>query len=328
MKRGLDLGRRVAWARQEIAGWKLARQACIRLLDRGVRVAAIARIGGVARQWVYKWKTRWEKAGRHESGLLDRSSRPKTIRRPRDAHAPEILTAKGKDPHYGAKKIQRVTNTGLSHATIHKVLAEWGLVKATPQRHPQRYRRFQRPRPNDLWQLDVTHMRLDDEAGTKVFQLSVIDDCSRMVLASRRFDQDVTMADAILVITTAIRQWGAPKQGLTDNGTEFHSTKSATPSLFTLALAKLGVKHIRSRPYHPRTCGKIERWHRSLKREWFAWAPWPRTHEAYDRMIESWLLHYNTERPHAALDYQTPLEVYTGAYMPLHTLRGVVNEVS
>jgi transposase InsO family protein len=160
-----------------------------------------------------------------------------------------------------------------------------------------------------------------------VFILTILDDHSRFVLASRTFDKELTTADVILVVGEAIKQWGKPKQLLTDRGCQFH-INSDDPSLFTLWLHGLDIQHIKARPRHPRTLGKIERWHRSLK-EWLAPQAQPRNRAEMWGLLHKWVTHYNNERPHWALGNRVPLEAYIqGGFMSDEAVARLVNEVA
>lgn len=279
----------------------------------------------VDRQWVHKWINRWLEAGKSWTGLRDRSSRPHRIHRKRDDLADAVIAARRRHPGLGPKKLQIVANLPLSHDTIHHVLVDHGLSKPSKKRGFEKVRRFERPNPNYLWQYDITQVKTREGIA---YVATLIDDCSRFVLASKDFAQDLTAADVIQLVRDAIRQWGKPQQILTDRGIQFWSDQSMEPSMFTLALYQNGIRHITARPRHPRTCGKIERWHRTLKREWLAMQPQLATRAELRQSLDAWIEYYNTVRPHAALDYRLPVDAHLeGLYLDQELCR-LVNEVA
>lgn len=321
-----DLSRAVEWARERlIRTWYQARKTAVDLWRRGKRVAWICDFLNVDRQWVHKWVDRWLEAGKSWVGLRDRSRRPHRVHRKRDAHVDGVIAARLRHPHLGARKLKVIAGLALSHDTIHRVLVEHGLTKRGPKRGWTRVRRFERPLANYLWQLDITEVKSKEGV---VHVATLLDDCTRFVLASSDFDRCLTAADVIALVKDAVRIWGRPRQVLTDRGAQFHQDQSLEPSLFTLALHGLGIRHIRARPYHPKTCGKIERWHRSLKREWLDRHDQPGDRSGVRRLLDSWIEHYNLERPHWALGYRTPVEAYLGGFFLEDSLSRLVNEVA
>ena len=286
-------------------------------------VAAAMRISD---QWIRKWWTRFRLGGKHWSALEDGSRRPHRIHTRRHEHVDAVLAAKAQFPHMGPMKLKIVAQIQLGHDAIARILREARLVKLV-KRHWYQYRRFQRPFPNYLWQLDFKEFFRGD--GRKVWAANLIDDHSRFLLSSRCFEACPTTADAIAVVEAAIRLWGRPRQVLTDRGAQFsNNVRADHPSLFTQWLDNRGIQHIRARPYHPQTCGKIERWHGSLNREWFAYQLQPATLEEAQNLLDRWVVHYNTVRPHQALGYRVPVEVYAAGLTTEEELLRLVNEVS
>lgn len=323
MPRGLRLQKRVERARQKVIGWKKARKDAIKEYRKRGSFARVAELGNTSRQWVKKWWDRFCNAGKSYDALEDKPSRPHTIHRERDQYEDEILDAKAKFPHFGALKLKRVTDIPLSHTTIHKVLVDNDLVD---QRETtwRTYKRFERPYPNYLWQIDITQVPLPgDEIG---FICSILDDHSRLILASKVFDKELTAGCVMGLLRGAIRQFGKPEQILTDRGAQFHTT-SEDASLFTLILYWAGIQHIHARPRHPRTIGKIERWHRSFKEEWCDMHEQPADHAGLGGLLSRWVDHYNAERPHCSLDYKTPAEAYLAGLMTEEGIYRLVNEV-
>ena len=143
-----------------------------------------------------------------------------------------------------------------------------------PHKRPRSaWKRFTAAQPNELWQADVTHWQLADT--TEVEILNLLDDHSRVGLASLA-RTTMTGPDVVDTFTTAFTRWGTPASVLTDNGAIFTATpRRGGRTALQVILGELGIKYLTSRPYHPQTCGKIERFHQTLKT---ATGPAPRTH--------------------------------------------------
>ena len=313
--------RYVAWARKGMCTWFAARKRAVQLWQDGMTVRGICKALRVSKQWLWKWIKRFQAGG--EAALRDHSSRPHRIHRTRDQHVEAVLEAKQRYPHLGVVKLCLVANLSVSHGTALAILRDHNAVKRRKKLW-RKYRRFQRPYANYLWQIDIT--QVPTTTGPWVFIATVIDDHSRCILASRTYDKDLTQADTIQLVRQAVKQWGRPRQILTDHGCQFDQVSEA-PSLFTQTLDAWGIQHIMGRPHHPRTQGKIERWHRSLKHEWFGYREVQADATGVRHLLLDWIQHYNTERPHWSLGLRTPLEVYLESSSVAHELTRRVNEV-
>jgi putative transposase len=184
-----------------------------------------------------------------------------------------------------------------SRATIHKVMKRHGLVVAEPKKKPKSsYRRFAYARPRDCYQIDATEIVLAD--GSKVVVFEVLDDCTRVLVATLAGDAE-TAAGAIAAIQRAFAAYGVPGLVLSDNGTAFTSrfTKGGT-SRFTRHVTTAGARLIHSSPYHPQTCGKVERHHRTFK-AWLADHPTPQTLAELQARCDSYQTWYNHQRRHS-----------------------------
>lgn len=149
-------------------------------------------------------------------------------------------------------------------STIWRTLRREGLIVPEPQKRPRSSLvRFQADLPNEMWQTDITHWRLDD--GSDVEILNMIDDHSRLFLASQAF-QTVKARDVVEVFHKAASLHGLPASLLSDNGAVFTATPRKGKVLLQSELQRLGITSKNSRPYHPQTCGKVERLHQTLKR--------------------------------------------------------------
>jgi transposase InsO family protein len=202
-----------------------------------------------------------------------------------------------------------------SRSTINRVLDRAGLLDRNPKKRPRRsWHRFAYARPRDCYQIDATEVRLAD--GTAVVVFDVLDDCTRMLVACHAAASETADA-AITALGKAIRAHGAPGLVLSDNGAAFTSRLQPTagPSRFTRAVTGHGSRLIHASPYHPQTCGKVERHHQTLKR-WLARQPTPRSLLQLQRLLDAYRAYYNTRRPHSALGRHTPHHAWTSA--PAH----------
>lgn len=215
------------------------------------------------------------------------------------------------NPRWGARTLHtKLVQAGLKNppvvSTVHRVLKRHGLVNTQSARKPQQWKRFERIAPNDLWQIDGTQVALSD--GSKAWIVNLIDDHARYAIgatAVRRF----TVHAAWSAMETAVTEHGAPRQLISDNGLQFTSRKGQKPVYFQDRLTALGVKQLSSRPRHPQTCGKLERYHRTFK-EYYADHGPAATVDELQVLCDRFRWYYNHERPHRSLQQQTPALVY------------------
>jgi Integrase core domain len=161
--------------------------------------------------------------------------------------------------------------------------------------------------------------------GTEVGILNILDDHSRLCLGSDA-RRATTGLDVVASFWKAFHRWGIPAGVLTDNGAVFTAKhRGAGRVALEVELGVLGVKHDHSRPYHPQTCGKVERFHQTQKK-WLAAQPAAATIRALQRQLDRFAGYYNTVRPHRALQRRTPSQAYsarpkaipTGIRIPAH----------
>lgn len=283
-------------------------------LREGRSVGEIAKAHGVHRSWLYKLLARYRQHG--ELGLAPRSRRP---RRCPQAMSQDIedsivglrreLLAEGLDA--GALTIQwhlaRTHAHPPSVTSIWRALRRRGLVTPQPRKRPRSsFQRFAADLPNECWQADMTHWQL--EGGRSVEIVNLIDDHSRLCLVSVAFP--VTNAlDVARVFQDARSRYGAPAAVLTDNGCIFTAEHRSGRTVLETELARLGIEHRRSRPYHPQTCGKVERFHQTMKRYLAKQAPGTSI-ALLQAQLDHFASRYNDARPHRALARRTPRAVY------------------
>jgi transposase InsO family protein len=195
-----------------------------------------------------------------------------------------------------------------SEATLWRILHRRGLIVPEPKKAPKRSgRRFVAERANERWQIDSTHWALAE--GTPVEVINVIDDCTRVLIQSVAVGT-CTTAGALEAITRGAETWGWPEGVLSDNASVFHGRPGdGRPGGLSVALGALGIRAGRSRPYHPQTCGKVERLHQTLKRFLDARPPVD-TIEELQAQLDAFTEIYNHQRRHRGLNRRIPAEVF------------------
>lgn len=192
-------------------------------------------------------------------------------------------------------------------STIHAVLRRRGCVEDQPQKRPRSsWIRFESSLPNDTWQADMTHWQLADGTGVEI--LDFVDDYSRLVTAAVALPV-TTAADVVATFYTAAAQWGFPSSVLTDNGCIFTAQFRNGRCGFETELATLGIQIKHGKPYHPQTQGKIERFHKTLKR-WLRKQPKAATLTQLQSQIDWFVRYYNEQRPHSARGMIPPRQAW------------------
>ena len=280
----------------------------------GRSVGELARSHGVHRSWLYKLLARYRAGG--QAALGPRSRRP---HRSPSAMGPEVeaqvvrlrseLLAHGLDA--GALSIQwhleRERGSAPSASSIMRVLRRRALVTPQPRKRPRSSLiRFEAALPNELWQTDATHWTLGD--GTAVEILNVIDDHSRLLVAATAL-RTVKAADVVALFHQAAARLGYPAALLSDNAAVFSGASRGGKVLLETELERLGILGKHSRPYHPQTCGKVERFHQTQKR-WLRAQPPAATLEQLRSPLDRFRIQYNQHRPHRALGRRTPQEIF------------------
>ncbi|MEK7860151.1 MAG: IS481 family transposase [Chloroflexota bacterium] len=283
-------------------------------LREGRSVAELAAMHDVHRSWLYKLLARFKALG--DAGLEPRSRRPR--RSPAamaQALAEEIVAMRQNllDQGLDAGALTIHWHLARRHGAVPSVSSIWrvlrrrGLVTPAPRKRPRSSLiRFQADLPNECWQSDMTHWALAGGRGAEV--VNFIDDHSRLCLASVALPV-TTAVDVGQIFQAARARHGTPASVLTDNGCIFTASHRGGKVVLETELERLGVRHKRSRPYHPQTCGKVERFHQTLKK-YLAKQPAAGSLEALQAQLDRFATYYNEERPHRALGRQTPREVY------------------
>lgn len=282
----------------------------------GRPVGELAAAHGVHRSWIYKLLARYREGG--YEALEPRSRRPKSCRHatPEDlvraiVALREQLAREGHD--CGAHTIahhlaQELHDAVPSVSTIWRILRREGLVAPQPQKRPaSSLIRFQADLPNEMWQTDITHWEL--AGGEHAEILNMIDDHSRLFICSDAY-RSVKAGDVVDSFHRAVELHGLPAAMLSDNGAVFTATARKGKVLLQSELQRLGIAAKNSRPYHPQTCGKVERLHQTLKRYLAKQSP-AETILELQGQLDAFAHYYNDIRPHRALNGRTPLQAYS-----------------
>jgi transposase InsO family protein len=289
----------------------------------------VARDYGVSRRWVHELVRRYEAEG--EAGLEPRSRRPGHS----PAQTPAVLeeeivalrkqlTETGLDAgaHTISSHLERRHGSSPAPSTIWRVLWRRGFITPQPQKRPRSsYVRFEADQPNERWQADITHWQLED--GTWVEILNIIDDHSRLLITCDAYPT-TKAADVVTSFHRGFAAWGPPASVLTDNGAVFTaSPRGGGRCAIEIELARLGIRLRHSTPYHPQTCGKVERFHQTLKKWLRHQEPTPSLNELQDR-LEWFARYYNTVRPHRAVARRTPQEAFEARPRAMPSTPGLV----
>lgn len=278
-------------------------------LEDGIKQDLVVRELGVGKSSLINWVRRYRTQG--EKGLGDKPLGPdrgkKKLPEPVTA---QILELKKQEPSWGVKKIAQVLQRMFwlpgSPETVRSRLHEAGLMnqeRAKGRRNMTRPRFFERATPNQLWQTDIFTFRL---GGKYAYLIAFMDDYSRYIVGADLF-RSPTAAAVIEVYRIAMGEYQPPKEMLTDNGRQYTTWRGT--SRFEAELQKDRVIHIKSRPQHPMTLGKVERFWSTIWQEFLARAPFDSFETARER-IRLWIKYYNHKRPHQGIGGVCPADRY------------------
>jgi transposase InsO family protein len=290
------------WSTTTVSELRTAFVHAVRTANRPV--AQAARDFGISRPTAYKWLARFDA----QEPLADRSRKP--ARSP--ARTPEALEAAvlavrdqfGWGPRKIVAYLKNHDRPTPPVRTAAAILLRHRRVPAAAAPPPDACQRFERPEPNQLWQLDFKGFVEIDRR--RIYPLTVLDDHSRFLLALA-CGTDQTYATAWAALWAAFGEYGLPEQLLCDNAFGTHGRPAPGLSWFEARLLRLGIRTIHGRPYHPQTQGKIERLHATLEAEVFPRLPHDRL-DAFQAGLDHWRrCVYNPIRPHEALGDAPPL---------------------
>lgn len=275
-----------------------------------ISFAELCRRFQVSRKTGYKWQQRFRAQGL--AGLANRSRRPhhSPARLPAE-RAAQVVAIRRRHPKWGALKIQARLEPPErpSTSTINRLLRREGLLDPTESLKHRPWQRFEHAEPNDLWQMDFKgHFALPTPAQARCYPLTILDDHSRFALGLYACpNTQTTTVQACL--TEVFRRYGLPYWMTMDNGAPWGDSGLSPYTALTVWLMRLGIGISHSRPGHPQTQGKDERFHRTLQTELLEplrFRDWAESQAGFDR----WRAEYNQERPHQALGMAVPASRY------------------
>jgi transposase InsO family protein len=283
----------------------------------GASVTDVARRFGVARQTVHVWLVRY--AGHGLAGLADHSSRPLSCphQMPAEVEA-AIVAMRTEHPGWGPRTILYwLEREGLdkvpARTSIERCLIRHGLVTPQPRRRRREdYRRWERSRSMELWQMDIVGgVHIVDPVTGEISEAKIvsgIDDHSRFVVCARVVAR-ATARPVCDALEEALGRRGCPEQILTDNGKVFTARFGPGPGpvLFDRICHNNSIRHILTKPRSPTTTGKIERWHKTLRAEFLTGKTFASLEEA-QTALDEWVETYNYSRPNQAIGKVPPFE--------------------
>lgn len=291
-------------------------RAVLEVLD-GAVISTVARRYGVSRQTVHAWLRRYAREGA-VLNLEDRSSRPHGC--PHQM-APElearVLVLRDAHPRWGPTRIvYELQREGVivvpGRSSVYRALVRNGRIDpARRRRRRADYKRWERGRPMELWQMDVVGgVHLSN--GVEVKVVTGIDDNSRFVVSAKVVAR-ATARPVCEALLEALARHGVPEQVLTDNGKVFTGRfgpgGSCAEVLFDRVCAENGIRHLLTAPRSPTTTGKVERLHKTMRTEFFTDTDRGfATIAELQAALDGWVHEYNTERPHQSLGMRPPAE--------------------
>jgi transposase InsO family protein len=298
--------------RNAALSWNGRHQLVRRVIEHGWTVTAAAQAAGVSLRCARKWISRYRQEG--EAGLQDRSSAPSRVANRTDSGRVDAIVALRR-LRFTAAEIAETLEMALS--TVSGILTRQGMGRLG-RLGLEPPRRYERSRPGELVHIDVKKLGRIDRPGHRVtgsrrdrrdqgkkgweYVHVAIDDYSRLAYAEVLEDEKAVTATGFLHRAVAFyRRHGITvERVLTDNGAAYIATAHA------ITCRRLGIKHLRTRPYRPQTNGKAERFIRTLLVGWAYGAIYGSSHER-TAALDGWLWHYNHRRRHSALGHQPPV---------------------
>ena len=287
-------------------------QAVLAVVQDGWKVTEVAARLGVSRQSVHAWIARYELGGL--SALADRSHRPSACPHQVAAEVEALICELRREhPGWGPRRIEhQLARQGVEpvpgRSSIYRCLRRHGLIELRRRRKRRdEFRRWERDRPMQLWQMDVMGgVELDD--GNELKVVTGVDDHSRFCVAAGIVTRATSKA-ICQVLAASLHRYGIPDEILTDNGKCFTGRFGPHPVevMFDRILRENGISHRHTGVRSPTTTGKIERFHQSLRREFLAERTFVSL-EGAQAELDRWVNDYNTDRPHQALEMATPAE--------------------
>ena len=285
-------------------------------VQEGTNFSELCRRFNISRKTGYKFVNRYKKQG--VKGLHDQSKRPKHSRGKTGEKIEQlILDLRDKHSAWGGRKLkQRLENIGYTGiptpSTVTAILKRNGrILKQESQKH-KAWQRFEADSPNDLWQMDFKGHFLAKDG--RCHPLTILDDHSRysLCIAACKDERKKTVQQQLIDVFST---YGLPWRMLMDNGPPWATRDEYRYTVFTIWLIRLGIRVSHSRPLHPQTLGKDERFHRTMKAEVLADCVGKPIGQC-QKLFDWWRTQYNTERPHESLGMNVPASCYRMSKRP------------
>ncbi len=278
----------------------------------GLPAKDFAAMVGISKHTLYKWKQQFERHG--PEGLMPQKRGSAPGSRLPEVTKRTILMLKEAHPDWGCQRISDMLQRGpalpASASAVARVLREAGYetIEMPTRPHPQKARRFERAKPNQMWQTDLFTFMLKRQ-NRRVYLVAFLDDHSRFIV-SFGLTASANTAFVIEVLESAIASYGPPEEVLTDNGPQYITWRGK--SRFTRHLEGRGVRQVVARPKRPQTLGKVERFWGTLWREFLETAVFIDMEDAR-RRIALFIDHYNFQRTHRGVDGLVPADRFFSA---------------
>jgi len=287
----------------------------------GLTFEAAAAASNVAKSTCWEWVRRWRRATSEErrtrACLEDRSSLPRTSPTQVPAGEAERICGRRRRTGWSPRRLADEPDIARPHSTVHQLLCRGGCSRRPRPKRPAVVR-YEWPCPGNLLHMDVKklgrfeapghaltgdHSRRSRGAGFEYVH-SIVDDCSRLAYSEIHLDERAATVTAFTrrALDWLLDQGIVAERLMTDNAFSYTQNRS-----FRELLWRRAIRHIRTRPYTPRTNGKVERFHQTLTREW-AYALEYASSDARREALPHWINHYNERRSHSALGNRPPRE--------------------
>jgi transposase InsO family protein len=278
-------------------------------LKEKVNISALCLEFGISRKTAYKWIKRFEEEGLR--ALSIQSKRPLTSPSRTSEEMVSLVLKTRETFHWGGRKLRKhLKNKGVqglpSEATFNRILLCHEEIEEKESKKREHFIRFERPVPNELWQMDFKgHFKLCEEG--RCHPLTILDDHSRFSICIKACacEDEKSVREGL---EAAFHNYGLPEEMTMDNGAPWRGSQRHL-SRITVWLMRLGIKVYHSTPGHPQTQGKLERFHRSLKEEVLKYHQFSSLENAQLRFDE-WKEIYNTQRPHEGIGLLCPKDRY------------------
>ena len=280
--------------------------------NKGLTIEELASHYGKSERTIYRWLRNHHKKNSPDQHIL------KKVHNRTRKYPPKIFTRiielKKEIPQRSAPIVRKLlkkefSNTIPSLSTIYKYFDKQGLIYKNRNRR-QGYIKFERSKPNDLWQIDIAGVQTVGHLE-KLYLIALLDDNSRFIVAAEYF-KDQKGINVVKVIRNAVLAYGRPNQIVADNGTQFKNLIGELGTKYTRLLESLNIKPIFAKPNHPQTKGKLERWFGTAKQMFLGEARLKINQNPdysltdFNQLFKNWVDWYNTEKPHRSLPGNTP----------------------